>query len=135
MLKRCLKALHEISAVGVLGCFASCLVLIATTDSIAGGLRSGSPGDCRDHALAALIPSLVLVSGLLGIAANPAFHSAGWAWLKALLGISMFEGTLLTVGASARHAAVLSALAASGSGSGDPAPLAEVLRTEWGGCG
>ncbi|MGD0503313.1 MAG: hypothetical protein ABSD02_11265 [Steroidobacteraceae bacterium] len=47
------------------------------------------------------------------------------------IGIGTFEGTLLTVGASARHAAELSALAVAGRG--DAVQLAQVLRTEWGG--
>jgi hypothetical protein len=42
----------------------------------------------------------------------------------------MFEGTLVTVAGSARHAAELSALAAAGHP--DPAQLAQVLRTESG---
>ena len=48
-----------------------------------------------------------------------------------MLGIGMFEGTLLTVGAGARRAADLSALAATGVG--DPAQRAQVIRSEWGG--
>ena len=42
----------------------------------------------------------------------------------------MFEDTLVTISGSARRAAELSALAAAGEG--DPARLAELLRTEWG---
>jgi hypothetical protein len=80
-----------------------------------------------------LLPSLglVLVSGLLAIAVNRAFHNAAWAWIKALLGISLFEGTLVTVSSSARQAAELATLAADGHGDG--AQLAQVLRTERGG--
>ena len=48
-----------------------------------------------------------------------------------LLGLGVFEGTLVTVNASARRAAELAAMAVGGQG--DPAQLAQVLRTERGG--
>jgi len=132
-LKRVLKLLHEIAATGVLGSLAACIVLVATAPT-----RSLVAYAAVRHGIAAivswlLVPSLalVLISGLLAIAANDAYKNAGWAWVKALLGISLFEGTLLTVGGSARQAAELSARAASGEG--DATLLAQVLHTEWGG--
>jgi hypothetical protein len=80
-----------------------------------------------------LLPSLVIVllSGLLAIAATSAFHNAAWAWVKALLGLSVFEGTLVTINASARRAAELAAMTASGQG--DAVQLAQTMRPEWGG--
>jgi hypothetical protein len=133
-LRRLLKILHEMGAVGVVGSFAACIVIILTAppqQSLIGyaAARQSVAAICKWL----LVPSLAaaLISGLLAIAANRAYMDAGWAWVKALLGISMFEGRLVTVTASARHAAQLSALAAAGSP--DPAQLAEVLRTEWGG--
>ena len=68
---------------------------------------------------------------MLAIAANKAYTDAGWVWLKAVLGIGMFEGTLMTVAGSARRAAELSALAASGHA--DNVEMAQVLHAEWGG--
>lgn len=133
MLTKVLKILHELGAIGVLGAFAACLVLSITApqDSLVAyaAVRAGIAAIAQWL----LVPSLaaVVISGLLAVAANTAYANAGWAWLKAALGISMFEGTLLTVAASARHAAELSALAAAGQG--DPLQLAEVLRTERGG--
>jgi hypothetical protein len=132
-MQRALKALHELAAIGVLGSLGCCIVLTATapTQSPVGfaAVRLGVAAITRWI----LVPSLalVLVSGLLAIAINRAYHDATWAWVKALLGIGMFEGSLLTVGAGARRAADLSVLAASGQG--DAAQLAQVLRTEWGG--
>jgi hypothetical protein len=133
MLSRLLKILHEIGAVGVMGSFAACIVLHATapTTSLVGyaAVRQGMAAIARYL----LVPSLaiVVVSGLLAIAANDAYKNAGWAWVKALLGLSMFEGTLLTVAASVRQAAELSAQAAAGAG--DPKLLGQVIHTEWGG--
>lgn len=130
MLNRVIKFLHEI---GVIGAFAADHVLIAQspTDSLVGyaAIRQGIAA----ISTWLLVPSLAItiISGRLAIAASRAYKDAGWAWTKALLGISMFEGTLLTVAASARHAAELAALAATGHP--DPVPLAEVLRTERGG--
>jgi hypothetical protein len=132
-MQRALKALHELAAIGVLGSLACCLVLTATApkQSLVGyaAVRQGIAA--ITHWI--LVPSLalVLVSGLLAIAVNRAYHDALWAWVKAMLGIGMFEGSLLTVGASARRAADLSAMAVSGQG--DAAQLAQVVRTEWGG--
>lgn len=131
MLQRLIKVLHEIGAAGVIGCFAACIVLIATApiQSPVGyaAVRQGIAAVMRWL----LVPSLaaVLVSGLLAIAANRAYANAGWAWVKALLGVSMFEGTLVTVGASARRAADLSAAAAVGRA--DPAELAQMVHGEW----
>ena len=131
---RFLKALHQIGGIGLAGSLAACIVLVATapTDSLAGyaAVRQGIAAISQWL----LVPSLaiVLVSGLLAIAFNRAWHDAGWAWIKALLGIVMFEGTLLTIQASARRAAELSALAAS-TATPDPAALEPLLRTERGG--
>jgi len=133
MLSKLLKSLHELGAVGVVGSLAACLVLVATAPTHSAVGYAAVRESIAALAKWLLVPSLgiVLVSGLLAIAANRAFHNAGWAWVKALLGVSMFEGTLLTISASARRAADLSALAVSGHA--DPAQLAEVVRTEWGG--
>lgn len=133
LLSRLIKFLHEIGSAGVIGAFVADLVLIAhaPTDSLAA--YAASRQDIVFLSQWLLVPSLALtlISGLLSIAATEAYKNAGWAWTKALLGISMFEGTLLTVVASGRRAAELSALAATGSP--DPGQLAEVLRTERGG--
>ena len=133
MLNRLLKILHEIGAVGVAGSFAACLVLV-----LKGPTEPLLAYAAVRQAIAAiaqwlLLPSLVIVvtSGLLAIAANKAYHNAAWAWVKALLGLTMFEGTLLTINASARRAEELATLAVSGQG--DAAQLAELLRTERGG--
>ncbi len=102
-----MKALHELGAIGMMGSMAAYLVLVATapTDSLEGyaSVRRGIDFVCRWI----LVPSLLvtLVSGLLSIAFTEAYKNAGWAWFKAALGIIMFEGTLLTIQASATRAA------------------------------
>jgi hypothetical protein len=133
MLGKLLKTLHEIGAIGTMGSFAACIVLLATAPATSPVAYAAVLQGIASITQRLLVPSLaiVLISGLLAIAANDAYKSAAWAWAKALLGIGTFEGALLTVGASARHAAELAALAASGHG--DAIELARVLHTEWGG--
>ena len=134
MLKRTLKLLHEVSGIGVLGSLACYLVLAATAPdpwSSLGAYAAVRMGIVHITKII-LVPSLavVLISGLLSIAANRAFHDAGWAWFKALLGVSMFEGTLLTAGAASRHAAQLAAMASSNAV--DAIELTRVLQGESG---
>ena len=133
ILRRLLKILHEIGAIGVAGSFAACIVLLNKTPTPSliayAALRQGIAAIAQWL----LLPSLgiVLISGLLSIAANNIYKDAAWAWIKALLGISVFEFTLMTINASARQAAELATLAVSGQS--DPAQMAEVLRAERGG--
>jgi uncharacterized membrane protein len=129
-MKRTLKALHEIGSVGVMGSLATCLVLAWTSQGASpAGYLAVRQGIAAITGWV-LVPSLALtiISGLLAIVANPGYIDAGWAWIKALLGVSMFEGSLLTIAGSARRAAELAAQAAAGAG--DPLQLAQVLRTE-----
>jgi hypothetical protein len=133
MAGRLIKLLHELGAIGVVGGLAACLVLVATAPTDPVVAYAATRQNIANLVRWLLVPSLalVIVSGLLSIAINETYKNAGWAWIKALLGISMFEGTLLTVAASARKAAELSEKAVSGAG--EPALLEQVLRTEWGG--
>lgn len=121
-LRRLLKAMHEVAAIGIGGGLAACLAVGMTAspvDFAASRLAIGA------IARFVLLPSLivVLVTGLLAMAVTRAYQDAGWAWLKALLGLSVFEATLLTIGSSSRPAEILAATA-------DSALLASLLQSE-----
>ena len=84
--RRTLKALHEIAAIGVGGGLAACLVVGATANAASPQDLSAARQAIAAIARYLLVPSLaaVLITGLLAIAATPAYRDAGWAWLKAL---------------------------------------------------
>ncbi len=131
MARRILKILHELGAIGLTGALATYMILLMTapTDSLAeyAAVRRGI------EAISGwlLVPSLMLtlVTGLLAIAAYPPFQNAWWVWIKAALGFPMFEGTLITIDATAQHAAALSAQAVAGEA--DPLLMANLLAAEW----
>lgn len=133
MYRRLLKALHTLGAIGFMGSIAAILVLAANTavepTASFAAVRQGIA--LINKWL--LTPSLliVLVSGLLAIAATSAYKDAGWAWMKALLGVVTFEGTLITIVASGRKAAE-QATAAVGGQADAMTQVMELLRTEWG---
>lgn len=78
-----------------------------------------------------LLPSLgiALVSGLIAMMVHRPFQELRWVWLKAVLGISMFEATLAIIQAKAGAAAIEAASIAGGTG--DPAALASMIANEW----
>ena len=124
--RRSLKVLHELAAIGSGGGLAACLVIGLTANAAAPAEFAVARQAIAAIASYVLLPSLavVLVTGLLAIAATRAFHDAGWAWVKALLGLSVFEATLLTIGASSRQAELAAATVS------DPTLLASLLRSE-----
>jgi hypothetical protein len=77
------------------------------------------------------LPSLAvaLITGLLSMVAHRPFIDTRWAWLKALLGLSMFEATFSIVQSKATTAAVKSAKVITGEG--PPGALANALANEW----
>ena len=118
------KALHDIASIAYGGALAACLVINGVADRASPTEFAAARSVYAAIAQYVLVPSMavVVVSGLIALAATRAYLDAGWAWLKALLGLSVFEATLVIVGAGRK--AELSAAAI------DPATLEALLRSE-----
>jgi uncharacterized membrane protein len=99
-MRQLLKFLHTLGAIGMMGSMASLGIML---------LYAPPPAELAQYATlrAAMgavatwvfMPSLgvTLIAGLLAIAASPAFHNAGWAWIKAASGILLFESGFVGV--------------------------------------
>jgi hypothetical protein len=128
-MKRALKFLHTLGAAGVIGALAAHLLILVNAPGETlvemAAVRQAIAAVTRGLLLPAL--AVVLVSGLLAMALHRPFHDARWVWIKALLGIAMFEGTLGAVEGTADRLARLALEQAAG---GAPLP-AELLRHEW----
>lgn len=132
-MQRFMKFLHTAGAVGITGAIAAHLVLLSVLPDLdtlaeAAALRAGIAAVATWLLLPSLV--LVLVSGLLAIAAHPQFGNAGWVWVKVALGLAIFEGTLVSVQRPATRNLehTLDALAGEISG----AELSGLLHSEWG---
>lgn len=130
-MRRALKFLHTLAScglVGALACYAIVLVYAPqdTAKSFA-EVRQTIVAICNYL----LLPSLgiALVSGLLAMAAHRPFMDTRWAWLKAILGLSLFEATLGVIQSKAAAAAAEAAKLAAGTG--ERADLAAVIANEW----
>ncbi|HEX8417985.1 MAG TPA: hypothetical protein VF641_10325 [Methylobacterium sp.] len=130
-MRRLLKFLHTMGAIGLMGAMAALLVMLsftpAPTDLSGYAMMRGAMG-----AVATWIffPSLglTLIAGLLSIAVTRGFHDAGWAWLKAATGILVFEAGFVGILGPMQQEAEQSALALAGKI--DPATLTGALAAE-----
>ena len=132
-MRRLLKFLHTMGAIGLMGAMASMLVLASVAPpptSLAGyALIRGAMAAVAKYVF---FPSLVLtlVAGLLAIAYTRAYHNAGWAWVKLLTGVLIFEAGFVYIESAMVEEARRSAEALAGKL--DPATLTGSLAAERG---
>jgi uncharacterized membrane protein len=130
-LRRLMKFLHTMGAIGVMGAMACLIVLLAfapqPTSVEQYALMRGAMAGIAQYVF---LPSmaLTLVAGLLAIAINRAFYNAGWAWAKLLSGVLVFEWGF--VGVQGPMEMEAKAAAATLAGESDVAALAVALGAE-----
>ena len=126
-----MKFLHTIGAIGLMGAMACLIVLLGFVPKPASlpeyALMSAAMGGVVTWIF---LPSLALtlIAGLIALALNRAYHSAGWAWAKLATGILVFEWGFTAVLGPLQEEADLSARALAGET--DPATLAVSLGNE-----
>lgn len=132
-MRRLLKFLHTMSAIGLTGGLAAYMMVLAYGPPV----ESLEAYAAMRESLAMvskwlILPSMLIVvlSGLLAIAAHYPFAEAPWVWVKALAGILVFESTLMAIDGPAQRAAELSEKALGGEV--DPSQLAGLVSDEWG---
>jgi hypothetical protein len=127
-----MKFMHTMGAIGLVGAMACLLVLLSFTPPPTSlseyAVMRGAMGGIATWIF---LPSLrlTLIAGLLAIAVNRSYHSAGWAWAKLLSGVLVFEWGFAAVQGPMQQEAELSAGALVHKV--DPAALAASLDAEW----
>ena len=132
-MKKLLKVLHTLGAIGLTGAAAVHLLLLYTGPSPAPTPEFAATREALAIITGwVLLPSLVLVliSGLLAIAAHPPFGNFAWVWIKALLSLSIFQTTLMLVHGPVNDNADAAAQAVAGEL--DAGMLADALHSEAG---
>ncbi len=107
MLRRSLKLLHILGAVGLAGGLGAYMLVLGAGPAP----EAVSEYAALRQSLAMLskwliLPSLVAVvlSGILSMAVHHPFQDKGWVWAKLLADLLIFESTLATVDGPARRA-------------------------------
>lgn len=132
-MRRLVKFLHSIGAIGLIGAIACLLVLLSIApqpDSIVSyALIRGAMGTIATWIF---FPSLgmTLIAGLLAIAFSRGYQNSGWAWAKAASGILIFEAGFVGVLGPMQREAEQSAKALAGEI--DLATLATAVTAEKG---
>ena len=132
MLKRSLKFLHLISAIGFAGGLAAyMLILFNHPDVTASADYAALRGALALIAKWMIVPSMIIAvcSGLLAMAFHFPYHDEPWVWAKALTGVLIFEASLMSIDAPAQRAAKATAQAVNGEI--DMATLLTLVRDEW----
>jgi hypothetical protein len=132
-MRRLMKFLHTMGAIGLMGAMACLIVLLAiappATELAAYATMRGAMGEIARYVF---LPSLAatLVAGLLAMAVNRSFHNAPWALVKLATGILVFEWGFVGIQGPMQQEAEQAARALAGEI--DPATLGQSLGAEQG---
>jgi uncharacterized membrane protein len=129
--RRLMKCLHTLGAIGLMGAMACLVVLLSFTPAPTSLpeyalMRAAMGGIAKWIFLPSL--ALTLIAGLLAIAVNRAYHSAGWAWAKLATGVLIFEWGFTAIQGPMQQEADFSVRAMAGEI--DTATLAGSLSAE-----
>ncbi|MDX2257663.1 MAG: hypothetical protein NW205_01985 [Hyphomicrobiaceae bacterium] len=121
-MRRILKLLHTIGAIGLTGSMAALLVMTVYAPAPGAGEPSALAEYARYRAAMSgvatylFFPSLglTILSGLVSLSLNRAWVDQGWALGKLGVGLLMFEGGLIAIAGAMRKEAELSAQAVRG---------------------
>lgn len=131
-MRKTVKILHTVSGSGLIGGLGAYMLLLVFAPQ-------GTPEEYADLrtiivvlSTYLLLPSLALalITGLLSMVVHYPFREQGWAWVKAVTGILLFEGVLAIIGAKATYAAEVSRKIAEGTAA--PNALHSLIQLEWG---
>ncbi len=121
-MRRFLKFLHTIGAIGLMGAMVSLLVMMGTLPDPDTQLAeyAAMREAMRAVSQTILTPSLgiTIVAGLFSMAATPAFHNSGWVLAKLATGVIMFEWSLIAIDGPIRREAEMSARFLAGEAGG-----------------
>lgn len=130
-MRKAVKILHSLASCGLIGGLAAYMVVLVWSPQT-------TPSQYTDmrQAIAAisnyiLVPSLgvALVTGLVAMMVQRAFQEMRWVWVKAVLGLAIFEATLAVIQGKANEGLSLAQKVASGGETAEALKVA--LASEW----
>jgi hypothetical protein len=130
-MRRALKFLHTVAACGLVGALLGYGIVLLYAPQQTPLSLSEARQTISALCSYLLLPSmgLAIVTGLLAMMVHKPFLDLRWVWLKALLGLSLFEATLAIIQSKATAAADISAKAVANQA--EASDLASVLANEW----
>lgn len=130
-IRKTLKIFHTLASSGMIGALVAYMLILVyapqDTPRAYADIRQTISVICNYLLLPSM--ALALVSGLLAMAVHRPFQEMRWVWVKAVLGLSVFEATLGIVQAKANYAASASAKVAAGEAGAEA--LRAGLANEW----
>ena len=130
-MRKALKFLHTLASCGMIGGLSGYAAVLLYSPQDTASRYADMRQTIETLSNSILLPSMIvaLVTGLLSMAVHPPFQDTRGVWVKALMGLSLFEATLVVVQTKATDGADVSQEIAAGRAA--PDALLAVLAGEW----